>query len=67
MLSFILKISMHIATLPTAIKGYNEFPLTTVKPSQFRINNSIALIHSVIHTYYPEMIEPINVHYQDQK
>ena len=38
-----------------------------MKPSLYRIIDLKTLIHLVVHTYHPEITEPINVHYQDMK
>ena len=37
---------MHVATLPTGIIGYIENPITTVKPSHYRIFD--LLLHLLI-------------------
>ena len=58
---------MHKATLATGIKRFNEIPFTSAKPSRYRINELITLVHSVVHTYHPEKTEPKNVVYQDMK
>ena len=54
----------HIATLPTWIKRYIENPITTVKPPHYRIFDLNILMHSVFHTYHPDITEPNKVHYQ---
>ena len=58
---------MHTAILPAGSIGFIEIPITTVKPSHYRINDSITLVHSVVLTYHHEITEPKNVHYQDKK
>ena len=58
---------MHMATVPTGIIGYIESPITTVKPSRYRISDLIILIFSKVVTYHLELTEPINVHYQNMK
>ena len=57
----------YYATLPTEIIGYIEFPITTVKPSQHGNIHLNILIHSVVHTFRPEVNEPTNAHYQDKE
>ena len=58
---------MHLATLPTGIIGYLGNPLTTVKPSGYKLNDLDTLIHSVVLTYHLEINTPIIFHYQDIK
>ena len=38
-----------------------------MQPSHCRISDFNTLIRSVVHTYHPELNEPIFVHYQDLK
>ena len=45
--------------------GYIESPVTTVKPPHYGKSDLITLILSVVHTYEPALIEPINVLYRD--
>ena len=64
-LSVIIKNNaIHIATPPAGTVGYTEIPITIVKPSHYRNSDLNKLIHSVVHTYHPEITEPTNVHYQ---
>ena len=56
---------MHIATLANGLIGYIGNPITTVKPSHYRIIDLNLLIHSVVHTYHPETTESINFQSQD--
>ena len=49
------------------MKGYIEITNTTVEPSHYKIKDLNTLIHSVVHTYHPEITEPIKVHYQKMK
>ena len=58
---------MHIDTLQTGIIGYMENPITTVKPSLYKVIDLNTLILSVVHTYLLEITEPSIVHYQDMK
>ena len=44
---------MHKTTLPIAILGFTEFPITPVKPSHYKFIDLDALIHSVVPTYHP--------------
>ena len=55
---------MHMATLPTRTIGYTAIPITNVKPSHSRNIDLNILILPVVHTYHPEITEPIDVLYQ---
>ena len=52
--------TMHVATLPTGLKGYQKLSITTVKPLNYRIIDLKTPIHSVVHTYHPEITKQIN-------
>ena len=50
--------TIQIATLPTGIIGYLDIPLTTMKPSDYRIRDLNAHNHSVVHTCHPNIAQP---------
>ena len=58
---------MHIATFPTGKVGCFESTITTEKPPRYRIKDLNTLTDLVVHTYQPEITEPIKVYYQDMK
>ena len=45
----------HPATLPRGIIGYKEIPIFQTTPPHYRIQGVNSLIHSVIHTYHPDI------------
>ena len=62
--------SKHVATLPTGHIGYIEVPITNEKPKFYQVNDINTLIHSITHTYHPDITEPVPptnyvVHYED--
>ena len=62
--------SKHVATLPTGHIGYFEVPITNEKPKFYQVNDINTLIHSITHTYHPDITEPVPptnyvVHYDD--
>ena len=62
--------SKHIATLPPGNIEYIEVPITNEKPKFYQVNDINSLIHNVIHTYHPDITEPVPptnyvVHYDD--
>ena len=59
------KDTSHMATLPTGLIDYIEIPFTTVRPLHYRVKDINTLIHTVIHTYHPDIIGPVVNHYQD--
>ena len=54
-----------MATLLTGLLGYIEIAITTVRPLRYRVKDINILIHTVIHTYHPDITEPAVHHYQD--
>ena len=38
--------------------GYNEVPAINIKPPHYKVNDVNSLIHTMFHTYYPELSEP---------
>ena len=56
-----------MATIAAGNIGYIEIPKTIVKPTHYRMIGINTRIHSVVHTYLPELLETNNVHYQDMK
>ena len=59
--------SMQMATLSTGKKGDIGIPITSVKPSHYRIFDLNTLILLVVHTYHTDLAEPNNVHYPHTK
>ena len=59
--------TLNLPTLSAGIMGYTEIPITPVKPSHYRIDDSTTLIHWVVRTYHPVITEPNFVQYQDIK
>ena len=55
----------HMAAFPTGLFGYIEIPLATVRPLHYRVKHINTPIHTVIHTYHPDITEPVLDHYQD--
>ena len=49
----------HNATLPTGHIGYIEVPITKEKLKHYQVNDINSLVHSVVHTYHPDITEPI--------
>ena len=54
-----------VTTLLTGLIGYIEIPITTVRPLHYQVKDINTLIHTVIHTYHPDITEPVKNHYQD--
>ena len=56
------KTSPHIRLriLPKGNVGYIEIPVTFEKPPHYQVNDVNTLIHSIIHTYHPDITEPQN-------
>ena len=38
----------------------SENPVATEKPSQYRVNGLNTLVHTIVHTYHPEITEPVD-------
>ena len=51
-------ITHHSATLTPGYIGYIEVPATNIQPSRYKVNDVNSLIHSVFHSYYPDLSEP---------
>ena len=49
----------HPATLPRGIIGYIEIPIIQTTSPYYRVQDVNSLVHSVIHTYYPDTTIPI--------
>ena len=56
--SLIQNFTSNIATLPKGNIGYIEIPVTIEKPPYYQVNDVNTLIHSIIHTYHPDITEP---------
>ena len=54
-----------MATLLSGIIGYLDMLVTTVKPTADRKFVLVKLIHLVVQTYHPDVIETFIVHNQD--
>ena len=54
----IQNITHHSATLTPGYIGYIEVPATNIQPSRYKVNDVNSLIHSVFHSYYPDLSEP---------
>ena len=57
--TIIQNFTSHPATLPRGIIGYIEIPISQTTPPHYRVQDVNSLIHSVIHTYHPDTIIPI--------
>ena len=47
------------ATLPQGLIGYIEIPTTNTKPSYYRVYDVNTLVHSLVHSYCPDITEPV--------
>ena len=56
--SLIQNFTSNIATIPKGNIGYIEIPVTIEKPPYYQVNDVNTLIHSIIHTYHPDLTEP---------
>ena len=56
--TFIFNTKFHFSKLPKGNIGYIEIPVTIEKPSYYQVNDVNTLIHSIIHTYHPDITEP---------
>ena len=54
----IQNITHHSATLTPGYIGYIEVPATNIQPSYYKVNDVNSLLHSVFHSYYPDLSEP---------
>ena len=54
----IQNITHHSATLTPGYIGYIEVPATNIQPSHYKVNDVNSLIHTVFHSYYPDLSEP---------
>ena len=54
----IQNITHHSATLTPGYIGYIEVPATNFQSSRYKVNDVNSLIHSVFHSYYPDLSEP---------
>ena len=50
-------ISHHSAIRTPGYIGYIEFPATNIKPLHYKVNDVNSLIHTVFHSYYPDLSE----------
>ena len=48
----------HIATLPTGHIGFIEVPITNKNPKYYHVNVINTSVHTVAHTYHPDITEP---------
>ena len=49
----------HPTTLPKGTLGYIELPASLHRPPYYQVQDINTFIHSLIHTYHPEITEPI--------
>ena len=57
---FLLKTKLTLnATLPQGLIGYIEIPTTNTKPSYYRVYDVNTLVHSLVHSYCPDITEPV--------
>ena len=54
---FIQKITHQSAILTPGYIGYIEVPATIIKPFHHKVNDVNSLIHTVFHSYYPDLSE----------
>ena len=54
----IQNITHHSAILTPGYVGYIEVPATNIKPLRYKVNGVNSLIHTVFHSYYPDLSEP---------
>ena len=54
----IQNITNHSATLPFGCIGYIEVPATLDLPSAYNVHDINLLVHSVLNSYYPTLVEP---------
>ena len=54
----IQNITHHSATLAPGYIGYIEVPATTNQPTHYKVNDVNSLIHTIFHSYYPDLSEP---------
>ena len=55
----IQNITDHPTTLPIGNLGYIEIPASLTRPPFYHVNDINTFIHSMIHTYHPELTEPV--------
>ena len=48
----------HSAILNPGYIGYTEAPATNIKPLHLKVNDVNSLIHTVFHSYHPDLSEP---------
>ena len=51
-------ITHHSAILAPGYIGYIEVPATNIQPTHYKVNDVNSLIHTVFHSYYPDLSEP---------
>ena len=54
----IQNITHHSAILSPGYIGYIEVPATNIQPTHYKVNDVNSLIHTVFHSYYPDISEP---------
>ena len=54
----IQNITHHSAILAPGYIGYIEVPATNIQPTHYKVNDVNSLIHTVFHSYYPDLSEP---------
>ena len=54
----IQNITHHSAILAPGSIGYIEVPATNIQPTHYKVNDVNSLIHTVFHSYYPDLSEP---------
>ena len=48
----------HTDILSPGYVGYIEVPATNIKPPHYKIHEGNSLIHTVFHSYFPDLSEP---------
>ena len=54
----IQNITHHSAILAPGYIGYIEVPATNIQPTHYKVNDVNSLIHTLFHSYYPDLSEP---------
>ena len=52
----IQNITHHSAILTPGYVGYIEVPATKIKPLHYKVNGVNSLIHTVFHSFYPDLL-----------
>ena len=54
----IQNITHHSAILAPGYIGYIEVPATNIQTTHYKVNDVNSLIHTIFHSYYPDLSEP---------